>query len=154
MGYELLIKIIVAIIFAVIVFFAKKIWWALSGLFNKLFNDLPDLSGTWQAEYQELDKAGLPVTTKETIELKQLGRLIWGGIKNHTDDQDEFKFSGHIIGCTIIANHWGKLSRKAVGSCAFMLRVHSNGDSMLGQCTWHDYHSDKIECSQYTWRRK
>ena len=146
-------EIFIATVVAIILLFAKELWWIFSGYFNKLFNDLPDLTGTWNATHQEIDENGVFVTTTEKVTFKQAGRLIWGTLRNNTPDQDEYKFSGHIIGTTIIAKSWGKEKQRAVGSCAFILKVHNNGNSMVGHCTWHDFHSDIVESSSYTWVR-
>jgi len=154
MEHEVLVNLIVAAITFVLTTTSKKLWWVLSGLYIKLFDTLPDIKGPWLATYTEIDANGKSVVTTETIDIKQVGRLVWGEICNHTDDKDEYKFSGHIVGQTLVANSWGKKRRLAVGSCTFMLKVHGNSQSMAGGCIWHDYHSDGIDSSTYEWRRK
>lgn len=115
--------------------------------------DLPNVAGSWEANYCEQDENACTVTAREVITLKQLGRLVWG--QGHVSGREEniFNYSGKITR-NIIVGKYNKGPGAPSGSGAFQLKITGSDDKMNGHCIWLDKDSDKIDASAYNWEKR
>jgi hypothetical protein len=151
---EVAFNVMVAILVALLSYFAKSIWQMVSGVVQGLFGDLPYIKGTWLATYTEPKEDLTLNKAQESITLNQIGRFIWGEARVTDSDERVFVLKAHLIGATLIGTQRRKGRRKAVGTGAFQLRVAGHENAMKGYCTWHDYDTDRIESSEYIWTRQ
>lgn len=131
--------------------YSPQIWSIFTGLFQP---DLPNVSGSWEANYCEQDENACTVDVREAITLKQLGRLVWG--TGHVSGREDkiFKYSGKIIRNTLIGKYQIKGPGGPSGSGAFQLKITGSDDKMNGHCIWLDKDSDEIDASEYNWKKR
>ncbi len=150
---QIIIGIIVTLCGSIIIFFARTIWKIIYGYLLKLFKDLPDIAGSWQASFYEPDDQGNRNLSHETANLNQLGAVVWGEITPTNVPSAKFKFEGEIRRNLLVGKYTRKDSDKTTGTGTFVLVIKGNNDEMNGQCIWQDYDTDKVEASSYIWHR-
>jgi len=149
---EIIIGAIVSwIIGGVLGRYSSQIWSILTGFFQP---DLPNVSGSWEADYREQDENARTANMREAITLKQLGRLVWG--QGHVSGRADniFKYDGKIIRNTLIGKYQIKGPGGPSGSGAFQLKITGSDEIMNGYCIWLDKDSDEIDASEYNWKKR
>jgi hypothetical protein len=149
---------IIPVIIGVIVgWLSKSLWLILSGLILQLIelvplsgHFVPAIKGSWRNEFKEPDESGNIVISYEHLQLKQLGRLVWGVGKRADGKGGPFHYHGKLVRNTLIGKYSVPKRKTPVGLGAFELTVKSNEKEMTGHCVWHDTDSDKIESSAFT----
>src|SRR4030042_574275 len=143
---HLTVLVLVAVFGAV---FGKRVWLALSGLMGSVH--LPRIFGRWTATYWEPNESGEVEERSETINLHQIGRLVWGdGTVSDTPTRD-FKFSGSILRNTLRGSYSRKGQKSQSGTGTFQVVIAGSDASMNGWCIWYDRDTDKGESSLYKW---
>ena len=149
---ELVMGAIISWIVAIVLGrYSPQIWSIVTGFFQP---DLPNIAGSWEANYCEQNENGCTVTAREVIILKQLGRLVWGQGHVSGREVDIFNFSGKIFRNNIIGKYQIKGPGGPSGSGAFQLKITSSDDKMNGYCIWLDKDTDKIDTSEYNWEKR
>lgn len=136
--------------------FRRPLWLLISGAVKMWLSDLPRISGKWTANFTEPTETGENEDMSETVNLHQLGRLVWGD-GNITDKRDRvFKYRGSILRDTLNGTYSMKGSHYPAGTGTFQLKIAGNDETMTGWCLWCDRDTEKIEASKYNWikRRK
>jgi len=139
---------------ALVILFAKALWYGLSGLFLSFFSDLPDLSETWIATFTEPRSDGDRIESNERIVLKQFGRNVWGKSDGLDELDRSFRYLGHLTRNTYLGTYVPIGSKKPSGRGVYQLIVSGNDAEMKGHCLWHDYDTDMIETSPFIWIKK
>ena len=133
---------------------AKPVWLLISGFAQMIFSDLPDISGEWTARFTEPTEKGSHEEMSETINLHQLGRLVWGE-GNIADTRGRvFTYCGTILRHTIHGTYRRKGSHAPAGTGTFQLRIAGSDASMDGWCLWYDRDTDDIQASSYKWTKR
>lgn len=119
-----------------------------------VFTDVPNISGTWRALFNEPDEQGNIVQTEEEINLHQFGRIVWGEGATCDSLHRIFKHNGRLVRNTLLGEYRRKKYKQLAGYGRFQLKVSADNNEMSGHCVWYDQHTDDIQTSEYTWKRK
>ena len=133
---------------------ARPLWLMFSGLLQLLFADLPKISGEWLAEFIEPTENGGTEKVQEIIELRQIGRFIWGEGKVSGAMKRTFKYNGRLVRQTFVGNYRKKGVKTPSGTGVFQMQVSGDDTRMTGWCLWHDRDTDVIEGSKYQWKKR
>jgi hypothetical protein len=131
--------------------YSPQIWLVFTGFFQP---DLPKVSGSWVARYKEQDGNRANVGARESVTLRQIGRLVWGQGNVTGREYEVFDFSGRIFRNNLIGKYKVKGAGGPSGSGAFQVQISSSDDKMRGWCMWLDKDSDEIDASKYEWTRE
>jgi hypothetical protein len=131
--------------------YSAQIWSILTGFLQP---DLPKISGNWEAEFCEQDENACTANMRETISLKQLGRLVWGHGRVSGREDEIFKYDGNIKRNIFIGKYRIKGPGGPSGSGAFQLKISGSDKIMNGYCIWLDKDSDNIDASIYNWKKR
>jgi hypothetical protein len=118
-----------------------------------LFSDVPNVSGSWDAYFNEPDEKRNTVQTKEAIKLRQFGRIIWGEGTTCDALHREFKYKGRLVRSTLLGEYRRKKPKQLAGHGRFQLKVSADNNKMNGHCLWYDKDTDDIQSSEYKWER-
>jgi hypothetical protein len=133
----------------------KPAWLFLSGIAKAVLSDLPSVNGCWTAEFSEPDDAAgeTKCSATEEIQLKQLGKIVWG--ESHVADARgcTFKFKGNIFKNTLLGSYRIKQHKATTGSGTFQLKIAGDERHMKGWCIWYDADTDNVEASPYSWQK-
>jgi hypothetical protein len=104
-----------------------------------IFTDLPRISGKWIAKFTEPTETGSHEGMEETINLKQLGRLVWGEGAIADTRHRVFKYRGAILRNILHGTYRLKGRKAPAGTGTFQLQI-------LGMTTlWKDGVSGMIK---------
>jgi len=139
---------------------SQPVWLILSGFVLQIIdalplngNFIPSIKGSWRNEFREPDENGNVVTSYENLDLKQVGRLVWGVGQREDGRGGPFHYRGKLVRNTLIGRYSVPKRKSPVGLGAFELKVKANEKEMKGYCVWHDTDSDEIEGSDFTMRK-
>ncbi len=137
-------------------FFKNKVYSFLNFIYFKFSPHAIDLSGEWQADFEEREKGGNILTSSETLQFKQKGAYVEGeGIIGGKYPR-QFKYSGQIIH-DVLKGSYQRLKEKRgsiVGTGLFELKISPDRKTMVGKCIWLDRDTWQIEGSDYKWSKK
>lgn len=128
-------------------------------VFNKLFLKYSkyaiDLTGEWQATYKEPEVDGSIREAIENISLIQTGAYMQGKGRSNGPHPRRFKYSGEIVQDIINGEYQrrGEQRGSLAGMGSFQLKMSTDRKSMVGHCMWLDKDTEKIESSDYIWRK-
>lgn len=133
--------------------FGEPLWWALSGLARIGSPDLPRISGEWTATFLEPNESGVPESMTETINLHQIGRLVWGKGAVSDTPARAFTYKGSILRNTLRGTYSRTGQNSPSGTGTFQVLIAGSDDSMSGWCIWYDRDTHIVEASRYQWTR-
>lgn len=133
---------------------ARPAWLLLSGLAGIVFSDLPQLTGSWKATFNEPTESAGTEEMEERIRLRQLGRIVCG--RGHVSDSRGrmFRYRGTIKRHTLSGTYHRIGDSTASGAGTFQLQISQNDRRMTGWCLWLDADTERVESSRYTWDRQ
>lgn len=127
-----------------------------SWLFHILNPDRFDLTGKWRQGFTE------PMTedptkweqVEETVQLKHLGSRVTGIGETH-DDHRKFKYDlrvqhNLIFGSYVKSGQRGNIT----GIGVIQMIVSPDRLQMIGQATWFDHDTNRVESSECTWSKQ
>lgn len=128
----------------------------IAGCVTRWSGDIPSLAGTWKNSYEEDDDAGDPTQRTEIIQLRQLGRWIWGvGTVSGNSGQRKFKHRAYISRSMLIGTFRRTDARIGTGKGSYCLRIAASDHDMDGKCLYVNQNDDqRVEVSPYKWRRE
>lgn len=136
---------------ATVALLARPAWLLLSGLAGLIFADLPRVAGSWKATFVEPTDGEEPEEMEETIELRQLGRIVWGEGRVADTRERVFRFRGSLKRHTLSGSYHRIGNSSPSGTGSFQLQVSQNDERMTGWCIWLDADTNEVEASIYNW---
>ena len=133
----------------------KPIYSFFNRLYFKYSKYAIDLSGKWNAKFKEPEANGNILETTEEITLTQKGSYIEGEGIIGGKYARRFKYSGYIIH-NILNGTYQRIDEpkgSIIGMGSFQLKISSDIRSMDGKCMWLDKDTNKIETSDYEWKK-
>ncbi|HCZ9033977.1 hypothetical protein HUO05_03555 [Vibrio alginolyticus] len=120
-------------------------------LWDRLFRDIPDVSGKWSANYQFHDNGDDLVGAKEIVSVTKVGRWIFATARMTGDHDRIWKLRGEMRGRSWQGRVYAGDRYTLSGSGVFQLKVWENGRKMEGYMTWWDSEKDSIYSTEYSW---
>lgn len=122
-------------------------------MWDRLFRDLPPLSGKWKTAYKFVD-GGQEVDAGESAEIQLHGRWCTAQTFMQRDHNRRWKLAGAIQG-----RYWSGTVRAAdkhslSGAGVFQLKIWENGQRMEGYMMWWDGGLDRVYVTPYEWKKK
>ena len=112
----------------------------------------PRLAPTFKTSFREINETNQPITTVETVNVRQFGYLVFGEIRSDACPDSVYKFKGKITRNVLTAQFRPKERRRnATGRGAFQLLLTKDDRVLVGSVSWFDSDSDKVESSNYVW---
>ena len=120
-----------------------------------IFPGTINITDKWAAEWTEVDANGSKMQSTETVRLSQGGHTVKGESTVHGIYQRRFCYNGEIYNEIFTGSFWNKEAEAGAvsGRGAFLLKISSDRRSMSGACIWVDWHTNKVEWSDYKWSR-
>ncbi len=123
-------------------------------VWDRLFRDLPNISGKWKTTYKFIEGGKNEVDATETVTVKKRGRWCFG----HATMQGRFNRTWHLSG-EIRGRYWAGRVRAGdrhslSGSGVFQLKVWEHGRKMQGYMIWWDGELDQVYVTEYIWQKE
>lgn len=148
--YEIWIKVIAGILTGAVLPFISK---AVIAVYDRLFRDLPYISGKWKTTYRYIKDGTTEVEASEIVEVSKTGRWASGVAQMHNPVHRKWKLRGEIRGRYWAGRVYAADRKTLSGSGVFQLKVLENGKVMEGFMLWYDAALDKIYSTPYSWRK-
>jgi hypothetical protein len=147
---DVLAEMIAAMALLLLGYFGRHLW----AMVSRFSPNSPRIKGDWTTEFTEPTEVKRKTETlNEHVNLKQVGRFVWGTGKVIDDTGRTYTFRGRLVRATFVGTFKAVRRSGAVGTGAFQLQVAGTDQLMTGWCTWHDADTDRIEASKYVWRK-
>ena len=124
-----------------------------NGLWDRLFRDIPNISGRWKTTYNFVLEGEEEVESGEYAEVSRFGRWFTAETFMRDGHSRAWKLSGEVRG-----RYWaGKVTaadqKTLSGTGVFQLKIWEHAAKMEGYMLWWDGALDRIYVTTYTWER-
>jgi len=132
-----------------------QIIYYLQYLYQKISGNVIDLTDTWEASFEEVDKNKETLSSLEKIKVKHKAKYFFGEGEIGGTYPRKFKYNGTVFQ-DLVSGYYekeGTLPGSLEGRGVFLLQVNSSRQKMSGYCSWFDRDSQRVENSSYEWHR-
>ena len=124
-------------------------------IYQKISGSAIDLTDTWKASFVEVDTENETISSLEKVKVKHKGKSFFGVGEIGDPYPRKFIYHGTVFQ-DLVSGYYekeGTLPGSLEGRGVFLLQIDKNCKTMSGHCSWFDRDSQKIEASNYEWRR-
>jgi len=123
-------------------------------LWDRLFRDLPDISGKWHTQYTFVDERQEESQAHETVDVQKFGRWCTAHASMSGPHNRTWTLKGSIRG-----RYWSGVveagdKHSLSGAGVFQLKVWEHGRRMEGFMMWWDGALDRIYVTSYKWEKR
>jgi hypothetical protein len=137
-------------------FIGRSIEWIISNLLYFVDKNRVNLNGTWEQVFTEpaSKKSAKWKVAKEKVELRHFGSSLSGkGITKK--DKRVFEYKCKVQHSMVFGSYKKKTAAQGniTGNGMIQLMITPDRTGMIGQATWYDKDTEKIESSKSTWTK-
>ena len=123
-------------------------------IWDRLFRDLPDISGKWSTKYKFVVEGQQEVTSGETADVQKCVRWCKARASKRGSHNRTWKLKGTIRG-----RYWSGIvqagdKHSLSGAGVFQLKIWEHGRKMEGYMMWWDGALDRIYVTPYRWQKE
>jgi len=127
----------------------ERLPWSIARLLNVVLpKPRRNVRGLWRARYTYLGEDGQEKHEEQVIELRQLGKHVWG--RNHTARQHWYKMRGRLELEMYLTGVWENTPEGDIFHGAFQFAVCPEGNRMQGKWIGFDSHNN-IQSGPWYW---
>lgn len=126
----------------------------LLAIWDRLFRDIPDLTGKWKTSYKFHENGADLVDACETVSVRKVGRWIFATARMTGNHDRIWKLRGEVRGRYWSGKVYAGDRHTLSGSGVFQLKIWEHGRKMQGYMTWWDSEKDSIYTTDYIWEKE
>ena len=123
-------------------------------IWDRLFRDIPNVSGKWSTTYEFHENGEDLVPAKETVVVRKVGRWIFATARMIGEHDRIWKLSGEVRGRYWSGRVYAGDRHTLSGSGVFQLKIWEHGRKMEGYMMWWDSEKDSIYTTEYSWTKE